>query len=61
MTMNEDSSALSHLRVIELGGGPASYCAHFLAELGADVIKIEPPTGDPERNESPFFQDIEGS
>ncbi|MQG20827.1 MAG: CoA transferase [SAR202 cluster bacterium] len=60
MTMNEDSNALSHLRVIELGGGPASYCAHFLAELGADVIKIEPPTGDPERKESPFFQDIEG-
>ena len=45
------SQALSHLRVIELGqliAGP--FAAKTLADFGADVIKIEPPTtGDPLR------------
>ena len=43
--------ALSHLRIIELGqliAGP--FAAKTLADFGADVIKIEPPTtGDPLR------------
>ena len=38
------------LRVIELAGGLASQFATMaLAELGADVIKVEPPDGDPLR------------
>ena len=38
------------LRVIELAGGLASQFATMsLAELGADVIKVEPPGGDPLR------------
>ncbi len=38
------------LRVIELAGGVASQFATMtLAELGADVIKVEPPDGDPWR------------
>ncbi|MBI2181019.1 MAG: CoA transferase, partial [Deltaproteobacteria bacterium] len=36
-------SALSHLRVVELGDIPASYATRSLADLGADVIKVEPP------------------
>src|SRR5262249_37343254 len=41
---------LSGVRVIELGrfaAGPA--CATMLADWGAEVVKIEPPTGDPAR------------
>ncbi len=52
--------ALSHLRVLELGDKPAAYAGHFLADLGADVIKVEPPFGAPERAEPPFAKDIPG-
>src|SRR3990172_8435105 len=51
--------ALSHLRVIELGDIPASYATRLLADLGADVIKIEPPGGDPNRLLPPFAGNIE--
>ena len=42
---------LAGVRVVELGvwvAGPA--CAGVLADWGAEVIKVEPPTGDPQRN-----------
>ena len=32
----------------------APFCAKLLAELGADVIKVEPPSGDPARRRGPF-------
>ncbi|MGZ9215116.1 MAG: CaiB/BaiF CoA transferase family protein, partial [Candidatus Binatia bacterium] len=47
------------LRVIELGDIPASYATRQLADLGADVIKIEPPGGDPNRLLPPFAGNIE--
>ncbi len=41
---------LSKLRVIEIGALPAAaYAARLLADFGADVIKFEPPEGDPMR------------
>jgi len=54
-----DRGALSHLRVIELGDIPASYATRWLADLGADVIKVEPPGGDPNRLVPPFAGNIE--
>ena len=53
------AGALSHLRVIELGDIPASYAMRLLADLGADVIKVEPPGGDPNRLLSPFAGNTE--
>ena len=50
--------ALGHLRVVELGDIPASYATRWLADLGADVIKIEPPGGDPNRMLPPFAGNI---
>ena len=53
----ETSLALSDIRVLDLAGEPGWYCGKLLAELGADVIKVEPPGGDPGRRIGPFYHD----
>ncbi|HUE40140.1 MAG TPA: CoA transferase [Candidatus Binatia bacterium] len=46
---------LSHLRVVEISSGlAAAYTAKLLADLGADVVKVEPPQGDIARRLGPF-------
>ncbi len=46
---------LAGLRVVELGSEIAApYCTKLLVDLGADVCKIEPPSGDPLRRWGPF-------
>ena len=56
---NKSTGALSHIRIVELGDIPASYATRLLADLGADVIKVEPPGGDPNRLLPPFAGNIE--
>jgi crotonobetainyl-CoA:carnitine CoA-transferase CaiB-like acyl-CoA transferase len=51
------SGALSGLRVLDLTGRVGGYCGLLLANLGADVILIEPPGGDPMRQQGPFKDD----
>ncbi len=51
---------LRDLRVLEVGCLPAAaYCARIFADFGADVIKVEPPGGDPGRRQPPLV-DIGG-
>jgi crotonobetainyl-CoA:carnitine CoA-transferase CaiB-like acyl-CoA transferase len=48
---NDGLSSLAGLRVVELGVWVAAPAAGaLLADWGADVIKVEPPGGDPMRN-----------
>ena len=48
------TGALSGLRVLDLTGRMGGYCGLLFANLGAEVILIEPVGGDPMRREGPF-------
>ncbi len=48
---------LSPFRVLDLAEGGYSICGRILADLGADVIRIEPPRGSPSRSTGPFYRD----
>ena len=56
--MNENRGVLSDYRVLDLAGPLGFHCSKLLADMGADVIKIEPPAGDPARSIPPFKDDI---
>jgi benzylsuccinate CoA-transferase BbsE subunit len=49
---------LNNCRALDLTDGNGFLCGKILADLGADVIKIEPPGGDPSRRLGPFWADI---
>ncbi len=49
---------LEPYRVLDLTGERGYLCGKLLGDLGADVIKIEKPGGDPGRNLGPFYKDI---
>ena len=49
-----EPAALSHLRVLDLTGAGAQYCGRLMADLGADVVKVEPPEGDSTRRLRPY-------
>lgn len=48
---------LSPYRVLDLTDQRGLLCGKILADLGADVIQIEPPGGSPARELGPFFHD----
>ena len=47
-------------RILDLTGPEAVFCGKLLADYGADVVKVEPPGGDPTRNKAPFIGDEVG-
>ncbi len=49
---------LSSYRVLDLTTDGYLMCGRILADLGADVVKIEEPGGDESRNTGPFYHKI---
>lgn len=50
---------LNPYRVLDLTTERGLLCGQILADLGADVIKVEPPGGSSARKLGPFYQDQE--
>lgn len=53
-------TALRGIRVIELANERIAFAGKLLADMGADVILVEPPGGDPARGYPPFLDDTPG-
>ncbi len=51
---------LHGLRVIEYADERGCYAGKLMADMGAEVIKVEPPQGDPTRQFEPFLDDVPG-
>jgi len=54
----ESTSMLSPYRVLDLTTERGLLCGQILGDLGADVIKVEPPGGSPARRLAPFYEDL---
>lgn len=50
---------LNGIRVLDLAGPMGQPCGRILADLGADVVKVEPPEGDEARRIGPFAGGVE--
>ncbi len=60
--MNRAGEQLRGVRVLDLGiWRPVPYATQLLAELGADVTKVEPPGGDPMRVFGPLHDTLNGA
>ncbi len=59
MNTNESTEdLLSPYRILDLTDERGFLCGKILADLGADVIKVERPGGDRSRNIGPFYQSL---
>ena len=55
-----DGVLLPPYRILDLTGPEGVFCGKLLADYGAEVIKVEPPAGDPARQRPPFIGDEPG-
>jgi crotonobetainyl-CoA:carnitine CoA-transferase CaiB-like acyl-CoA transferase len=57
MSSSEAAGMLSPYRVLDLTDERGILCGKILADLGADVIQVEPPEGSSARRVGPFYHD----
>jgi len=57
-TSSPPQGILDGFRVIDLTEFGCQLCGKVLGDLGADIIKIEPPGGSPTRDIGPYYHDI---
>ncbi len=55
--MTDQPTALAGVRVLDLADESGTYCGKLLADMGADVVLVEPPAGSRTRSIGPFFAD----
>ena len=53
------AGALDDIRVLDATGPIGHYAGRLLADLGADVIKVEPPAGDAARHFAPYLPGVD--
>ena len=52
--------ALDGIKIIELSSDGTAFAGKLLADMGADVIVVEPPGGSAQRRYGPFLDDVVG-
>ena len=57
--MTSQPSLMADYRALDLSTNMGALCGRLLVELGMEVIKVEPPGGDPSRREPPFASEDE--
>lgn len=60
MTAQPLPGPLEGLVLLETGTELGAWCGKLLADMGARVIKVEPPSGERSRSYEPFYQDTPG-
>lgn len=56
----QSGTILGCYRILEIADEKGEYCGKRLADMGAEVIKIENPLGNSTRSKGPFFHDQTG-
>lgn len=57
LSIENKKSVLAGIKVLEVGDELGEWCGKLLADMGAEVIKIEPVTGSITRTYEPFYKD----
>lgn len=55
--MTTRSALMAGYRMLDLSDERGMLCGKIFADMGAEVIKVEPPGGDPARTLPPFYKD----
>jgi benzylsuccinate CoA-transferase BbsE subunit len=59
--VTNSAKALDGVIVVDLSDAMGNYCGKLFADLGADVVLVEPPGGTELRREPPFVAGVDGT